>query len=402
MTVSVTHVSPALVISGASSVAEGSAYALSLSSSDPGHAINSWSIDWGDGTTQAVAGNPSAVTHTYATGPNGYTIWATATDNVGTYAAGNIQAVLVTHVPPTLAISGPGTTVEGTAYTLGLSATDQGHAIVSWTIDWGDGTTESVMGKPASVQHTYAIGPNSHTIVATATDDVGTYSAGNTLAVLVTHVPPTLAISGPEAAVEGSAYVLNLSASDPGHTIGGWSIDWGDGTVQAVAGSPASVAHTYGAGPSSYTISAAATDDVGTYAAARSVPLVVAVNIGLAGKATLGQSASLTASADQVLYQVTVGQLANLAVALAAKKQKLDFVLLDANLNPVQELLGKKSLSLSRKVAAGTYFLRITLPGEQSTAFTLKLSAKPIAPARSSKHVAAAKARLRSSRPQTG
>ena len=67
-------------LSGASSVNEGALYTLNLSGIDPGHTISSWAINWGDGSAvQTVSGNPSTVTHTFASGPHSYTISATAT-----------------------------------------------------------------------------------------------------------------------------------------------------------------------------------------------------------------------------------------------------------------------------------------------------------------------------------
>ena len=100
------NVAPALAISGASSVNEGSSYTLNLSALDPGaDTISGWTINWGDGS-EIITGNPSSVTHTYADGAAGYTINATATDEDGTFAAGNTVAVTVNNVAPTLAISG--------------------------------------------------------------------------------------------------------------------------------------------------------------------------------------------------------------------------------------------------------------------------------------------------------
>ena len=92
---------------------KGPAYTLNLSSSDPGaDTITQWTINWGDGT-QVVAGNPTSVTHTYADGDANYTISATATDEDGTYAAGNTVSVTVHNVAPTLAISGASDVNEG-------------------------------------------------------------------------------------------------------------------------------------------------------------------------------------------------------------------------------------------------------------------------------------------------
>ena len=210
-------------------------------------------------------GNPSSVTHTYADGNASYTISATATDEDGTFAAGNTVRVTVNNVAPTLAISGASDVNEGSTYTLNLSSSDPGaDTITQWTINWGDGT-QVVSGNPSSVSHTYADGNANYTISATATDEDGTFAAGNTVAVAVHNVAPTLAISGASDVNEGSTYTLNLSSIDPGtDTITQWTINWGDGT-QIVSGNPSSVTHTYADGNANYTISATATDEDGTF-----------------------------------------------------------------------------------------------------------------------------------------
>src|SRR4029077_8222385 len=107
------NVDPTLTISGAADVNEGALYTLNLSSSDPGtDTITQWTINWGD-SIQVVAGNPASVTHTYADGDANYVISATATDEDGTFVAGNTVAVTVHNVAPTLAISGAADVNEG-------------------------------------------------------------------------------------------------------------------------------------------------------------------------------------------------------------------------------------------------------------------------------------------------
>lgn len=276
VTVNVGHVAPTLSISGASSVNEQATYTLGLSGSDPGHTILDWTINWGDGDTQVVSGDPNSVVHDFATGPNTYLITATATDDVGTYAAGDTVSVNVAHVAPTLSISGASSVNERTTYTLGLLASDPGHTILDWTINWGDGDTQVVSGNPSSVTHDFATGPNAYLITATATDDVGTYGAGDSVSVNVTHVAPTLSISGASSVNEQATYSLGLSASDPGHTILDWTINWGDGDTQVVSGDPSSVTHDFATGPNAYLIIATATDDVSTYSAANTVSVNVA------------------------------------------------------------------------------------------------------------------------------
>jgi len=68
------------------------------------------------------------------------------------------------------AISGPALTPEGSLYTLQLDA--QGNNLQQWSIDWGDGTVDTVAGSATSASHTYADGPADRTITATATQAV--------------------------------------------------------------------------------------------------------------------------------------------------------------------------------------------------------------------------------------
>ncbi len=168
-------------------------------------------------SAQTVTGNPASVTHTYADGTAHYTISATATDEDGTYAAGNTVAVTVNNVAPTLAISGRSSVNEGSTYTLNLSSSDPGADTISqWTINWGDGT-QVVTGHPASVTHVYADGNSTshYTISATATDEDGTYAAGNTVAVNVVNVAPTVNTGGPYQTFDDTPIVLTATATDP-------------------------------------------------------------------------------------------------------------------------------------------------------------------------------------------
>ncbi|MEO1530517.1 MAG: PKD domain-containing protein, partial [Planctomycetota bacterium] len=190
--------------------------------------ISSWTIDWGDGTVETINGNPDTATHTYPDGPSAFVISATVTDEDGTYSA-NDHAVTVVNVEPERTIGGANSVNEGSPFTLNLFAgNDPGEdTISSWTIDWGDGTVETVTGNPDSVVHTYSDGPNTFLITATVTDEDGTYAA-NDHAVTVVNVEPERTIGGADAVSEGSPFTLSLFAgNDPGDdTISSWTIDW--------------------------------------------------------------------------------------------------------------------------------------------------------------------------------
>ena len=79
------------------------------------------------------------------------------------------------------------------------------------------------------------------------------------------NVAPTWCISWASVVDEGE-YTLALSSNnDPGgDTISSWEINWGDGDIETVQGNPGSVPHRFD-GDATYTITARATDEDGTY-----------------------------------------------------------------------------------------------------------------------------------------
>jgi 6-phosphogluconolactonase (cycloisomerase 2 family) len=209
-----------------------------------------------------------------AAAPGTYPVSVVVTDNNGSDTA--TTTLTINDVPPTLTLTGDprfaDTGVnEGTSYTLQLAAAGAGlgvDPIQSWTINWGDGTTpQTVSGNPPSVAHTYAQGPNGFVISATASDKDGTYTAGNTVAVVVNAVPPTLTMSGPSSLTEGSTYTLNLHTSgDPDNDPLKWLINWGDGSSMTVNDPPAAPpTHQYAQGGQKYFITVEGTDENGLY-----------------------------------------------------------------------------------------------------------------------------------------
>lgn len=97
-TIDVLNVAPTLLMAGNSAIDEGGIYVLGLARvSDPGDdTIESWTIDWGDGSDpETVAGAIGAVSHLYAddSGAGPLRITATATDEDGTYAVEGIATL---------------------------------------------------------------------------------------------------------------------------------------------------------------------------------------------------------------------------------------------------------------------------------------------------------------------
>src|SRR5207248_2167163 len=119
----------------------------------------------------------------------------------------------------------------GATFTLNLAANHFGHTFIGWSIDWGDGHTDTITGNPSTATHVYADGSDSFVIHANAADDTGTYAA-NTQSITVNNVAPTISLSGGSTVSDGVAYNLTLGAiADPGQdTISQYIVYWGDGT----------------------------------------------------------------------------------------------------------------------------------------------------------------------------
>jgi len=152
----------------------------------------------------------------------------------------------VNNVAPTIALGGAAQGDEGAPYTLTLGAvSDPGDdAVTAYTVNWGDGTSTSltageVVADP-NVLHTYADGPDSHTITVDLVDEDGTHAGAGSLSVTVNNVAPTIeTLVMPGAGNEGSAVEASATASDPAGANDTLSLVWtarnlGDGTVVAM------------------------------------------------------------------------------------------------------------------------------------------------------------------------
>src|SRR5207253_2650379 len=147
---------------------------------EPGNddTITAYTIHWGDGHSDTFTGDPTADasrTHTYADGPNDYTIVVDLTDDDGAHSNTGNLAVHVDNVPPTIAVSGNAHVNDGSPYTLNPGAiTDPGLDTVSaFRVNWGDGSHNDFTGIPTGLSktHTYADGPNNYTIAVDLTDE---------------------------------------------------------------------------------------------------------------------------------------------------------------------------------------------------------------------------------------
>ncbi len=85
-------------------------------------------------------------------------------------------SLTIQNLAPQLITSGGASVIVGTPYTLNLTSIDPGDDLIStWTINWGDGTIDTIIGNPSSVTHTYTRVGFTFQILVAATDEDGTF-----------------------------------------------------------------------------------------------------------------------------------------------------------------------------------------------------------------------------------
>jgi len=153
--VTVSPVSPSATISGSGSVAAGAAYTLNLAATIPAadngfDSIQSWQINWGDGTLQTLTGNPSSVGHIFAAGYTSATVNATAYDALGFAASALPETVSIVTVPSPWTDSDIGSpALAGSAYynsTTGTWTVSGSGSDIQYTSDQFNFASETLSG----------------------------------------------------------------------------------------------------------------------------------------------------------------------------------------------------------------------------------------------------------------
>src|SRR5262249_36121189 len=148
---------------GPYTIHEGDSLTLNASaSSDPdGDQLTYfWDVN-GDGNFNDAAGvNPTLSWQQLQAlgindGPASFNVYVRVDDGHGHVVTSTATTLTVFDTAPTLTISGNASVDEGSPYALSLAASDPGaDPITSWTVNWGDGNVETIVGNPASVTHT--------------------------------------------------------------------------------------------------------------------------------------------------------------------------------------------------------------------------------------------------------
>ena len=236
----VTNVAPTSAISIVPPLAtyfEGTAITLTGTATSPGTNVAftySWTVlkngsAYTSGTTTSAAG---VYTSTFPFTPDDnatYSVGLTITDSNGGSGIAAPFGITVANVAPgavTLTPSAATLNEGDTTFTLSGTFTDPGvldtHIV---DINWGDGSTHTVLNLAANV---LSYGPVPHlydtntgvpsvtdTITVTVTDKDGDFASNNTN-VQINNVAPTVTINGSATGTEGVAINLTSTVTDPG------------------------------------------------------------------------------------------------------------------------------------------------------------------------------------------
>ena len=268
---------------------------LTATASSPDESIANVTFDYNGNSkigTVSKATNGQYVYSWKGVGAGTYTLTATATDTLGTPSSPStpITLTVAQDTPPTVSITSPadGTSVTGPAtIVLVASAASSDAAIksVAFTYPGANGTVKIGTVTKASSQGGYSytwkgVPVGTYSVTATATDTLGVPTSSTSVGITVTQdQSPSVSILTP---VSGATYAtpasigISAAASSPDVSIASIKYFQGTSTAALSTQTVAPYAYTWKpAGAGTYTLTAVATDSVGSTVA--SAPVTVTV-----------------------------------------------------------------------------------------------------------------------------
>lgn len=294
-----------------------------------------YTVAWGDGQQQSLTATaPTAsLTHTYATA-GAYTV--TVTPALGNPATLSVNVQIVSVPAPILTV----VPLTANVYT-DVKADFSGlTAVLSYTLDWGDGVREDITGVTGGQRtHSYA--------------RAGTYpvnlkapqSPAATVSVTISQPVPVLTVTS--SALAAQANLSNLIKALTYH------LDWGDSMPPAdVTGVDATtLSHTY-ARPGPYTL---------TLTVAGGSPVTATVNVTVPAATLTVTSVDLTATATVAGLQSSLPYTLNWGDGSSST------------------LIGKPTDTLTHAYAKpGPYNLQLATPGTADVTATVNIVVKPL------------------------
>jgi hypothetical protein len=270
VTVTVTNVAPVVDAGADSDIDEGTTFTRTVTVDDPGPDSFTATVDWGDGTTEDL-GTVEASFDISRAFPDDAAVTVEVCVDDGDDTGCDQFSLGVDNVAPAIVddpvlVGGD----EGSALAAAAAFTDPGADTWSTALTWGDGNTllAALVERSVPITHTYLQDGVYSGEVCVTDDDGGSDCA--VLTATIANVAPAVAapvVDSPVMALVETSVATTFT--DPGVLdLHAASVDWGDGTTEALAlteptaTEPGAVAgsHTYGA-EGSYTVRVCVTDD---------------------------------------------------------------------------------------------------------------------------------------------
>jgi len=280
--------------------------------------ISKTCISWGDGASACAV--TSGVTHSYAgTSSTTFTIIVNSTDAAGITGSASKSETVNPSAAPVVSITSlsPNPASEGATVSVMFTVNSSPGAVTSLTVNWGDGTIDTLAVTATSDTHIYHLGATittpsmAFTVTVSATNSTGTGS--KTATETVNDLAPTVTVTAPASANEGASVSISFTATDD-EPISKTCVNFGDGSSVCAASPVTHVYSTGGVASKAFTITVNATDAAGVTGSNTAsitindlAPIVTITNVS-PNPATSGQivSVAFTATDDEAISKTCI------------------------------------------------------------------------------------------------
>lgn len=386
-----------------------------------------WDLDgdgiFGEEGSAATRGDEVGTNPTFSAsglnGPDTFDVTLRVT-NLADQSDEATATITVVNVPPALTLGGASSVIVSATYTLTLGASYVGEdPITSWLINWGDGTSQTVSGSPASVTKIYS-SAGTRIISATATDADGTYSAADKTITVNAPAPADTIGNGTSTAknlgglkvAAVKAIEENIGPADRNdyikfNTTSVLKIDAklynltdnADLMLLNSAGTRLAYAKHTGTTierftvtlqPGTYYLRALSTGDANTAYRLRLEALAVApptstpsgINsakdlgtIGAGGVKSITDSVATGNTSD--FFKFTIGASRAMSLKLTGLSQNANLELLDSQGKAIKSSArsGTSDESIASTLVSGTYYAKVTFAGTSTANYRLRVAA---------------------------
>jgi len=248
-------------------------YPLTYTTGAGGSPVARVSVNWGDGRTQNYTGQPASIAHSF-TSAGSYLIVVTATDTFGDSASASVALTVGPRPQPTVVVGVPDGATPNTVSKITITATPStvsSSPIQSVAVDFGDGSQQTLLGNPGSVQHVYNAS-GTYVVSVIATDANGASGSGSGVIVIGGTTAAAFVVL-PASPTKNNPASFNASSSTSSSPIVNYAWDFGDGSPGTSGSSPTQT-HTYTAA-ATVTVTLTILDSVGRTATKQQLVTIV-------------------------------------------------------------------------------------------------------------------------------